>query len=232
MHLLIIPAAVPVALLAYLVGANPPPVATPRWILIVSFFIALIAWVIFFRWLFNEEDNPIWRMLVRHYRNVIAGEMALRTEVLVSPNDPRVIYVEIIPRQNWANLSERKQESESGFLLFDTDREQLLFEGDRSRFIIPAASILRFDLEDITKTQSSAGFYAVVLIARTKAGTHAFPFAPLMGIDGSNRLEKAEALQKLLQAEFGTTIQQNSPDGGEIRLTNMSRTGPQSRRFI
>jgi hypothetical protein len=226
MMMMMMPAAGPALLMAYLVGANPPPVAIPEWILIVAFFIALIAWVIFCRWWYNEDDNPMWRMLVRHYRNAVAGEIALRSDVLVSPNDRGAIYINEIPRRFWGNLSEAKKDSESGFLLIDADRDQFLFEGDRFRYIIPVASILRCEVEEVTKTQSTAGFYAVVLIARTKTGTHEFSLLPISGIEGENRYEKAYALQNLIWTEFGEAIQRNSMHHDESSSTNPNGLSP------
>jgi MFS family permease len=224
MAMMMMPAAGPALLMAYLVSGNPPVVAGPQWVFIVAFFIALFAWVIFCRWWYHEDDNPMWRMLVRHYRNVVAGEIALRSDVLVSPDDPRAIYINEIPRRFWGNLGEAKKDSESGFLLIDADQDQFLFEGDRFRYIIPVASILRCEVEEVTKTQSTAGFYAVVLIARTKTGTHDFPFLPISGIEGENRHEKAYSLQNLIWTEFGAAIQQNSMDHNESSSTNPNET--------
>jgi hypothetical protein len=135
--------------------------------------------------------------------------MSLREDALFSPHDPRLIYVNMLPRRIWSDLAGGRSESEGGFVLIDRENQQILFEGDRYRYIIPAASMLSCEMEEITKTQKTDGFYAAVLVVRTKTGTHEFPFAPLEGVPGANRPEKAEAMCKLLLAEFGVAMEAN-----------------------
>jgi hypothetical protein len=189
----------------------------PEWAVITLVAVVGIALMATLGWWTDDvRGNPTWRMICRHYRKVVVAEMALRTDALFSPVDPRLIYVNLIPRQNWSDLFEQRKGNDSGFLLFDTDKQQLLYEGDRYRFIIPAASILRCEVEDITKTQTTAGFYAAVIIARTKTSTYTFPFAALEGIEGANRFEKAVALQRRILSEFETAITEDEQDAAKM----------------
>jgi hypothetical protein len=154
--------------------------------------------------LIGEKDLAV-RMIRRHYRNAVAAETALRSDALFSPDDPRLIYVDLTPRRNWSELFEKRNGNDTGFLLIDTDRQQVLYEGDTFRFIIPATSILRCEVEEINRNAATTGlFYVTVIIARTKTGTHAFPFAALEGIAGANRFEKVVALRNRILSELET----------------------------
>jgi hypothetical protein len=157
--------------------------------------------------LIGEKDLAV-RMIRRHYSNAVAAELTLRTDALFSPGDPRLIYVELTPRRNWSEFFGERSGNDCGFLLIDADRQQLLYEGDTFRFIIPAASILRCEVEEINSNAARTGlFYVTVIIARTKTSTHAFPFAALEGIGGANRFEKVVALQNRILSELETAIQ-------------------------
>jgi hypothetical protein len=206
---LILAAALPIFVFC-MFGEISRALGIPLWGLVTSLVIALVAFGSYAMWLLNPANNPMGRMLVQHYRDVVANEVTLRPDALFSPNRPELVYVEIIQRRLWENLSEVKNEFEAGFLMIDIDQQQLLFEGDRSRYIIPAASILRCELEKVANAQASFGVYAVMLIARTKNGTLAFPISPRDGIDGADRDEKAAALQAFIMGQFDTEIQQNA----------------------
>jgi len=189
----------------------------PRWAVIVVVGAAVIAFLVMLGWWTNDVGgNPTWRMICRHYRGVMTAEIALRTDAILSLSDRRLIHADIIPRRNWSDLFNMRDGNDGGFLLLDVDRQLLLYEGDTYRFIIPAASIIRCQVEDVTKTQTTAGFYATVITARTKTGSHDFPFLPLDGIWGANRFEKAVVLQGRILSEFETAIPENEQDAAKM----------------
>ncbi len=77
----------------------------------------------------------------RYLYRVTKRELELRPERWVEPNNPEAAYIQVIPRENWGRVM-LENASDVGLLWIDTARRQLLFEGDRQRYRIPAASIV------------------------------------------------------------------------------------------
>src|SRR5947209_1116197 len=73
-------------------------------------------------------------------------ELLQRPDVIVDPNTPEAIFVEVIPRRNWGQLALQNAE-DIGFLHLDAQRRQLLFEGDNKRYRIPVRAVLSCDVE-------------------------------------------------------------------------------------
>ena len=87
----------------------------------------------------------------------------------------------------------------------------LLFEGDRYRYVIPAASIVSCDLVEVSNTGTPAGHYAVVLVVKTARGAHELPLVALTGIPAKNRREMAVIFRTMIQIGLGLRTQQQQP---------------------
>jgi hypothetical protein len=145
-------------------------------------------------------DHPGFRALTRYYRRVITEQAARRPDPLFPPHHLRAVYAEVAPRRTWHDLRGGQHECEGGLLLIDPDRLALLFEGDRHRFLVPSAAVLRCEVEEVTRVGNTDGLYAVVVVARTAAGTHEWPIIPLDGVDGANQWERALNLKTAMVA--------------------------------
>ena len=144
----------------------------------------------------GEGGGVPFARLVRYYWDVVRDQALQRPDPLFPPTDPRALYAEVAPRRAWSDLSGRQEECEGGLLLIDAETATVLFEGDRHRYVVPSTSIVRYDLEEVTRMGTTDGLYAVVLSVRLAAGdTHELPVVPLAGIDGANPWERAVALR-------------------------------------
>jgi len=101
----------------------------------------------------------------RYLLKVIKREFARRTKCLVEPNDPDALVVEIVPKLNWGKLA-WETARDVGFLRVDKARREVLFEGDRERWRIPAAAITYCEVEFFVEGQGSHAatkiFYTVL----------------------------------------------------------------------
>jgi hypothetical protein len=82
----------------------------------------------------------------RSLRNAFKSELARRTGVLVEPNDPDALFVEVVPKLNWGKAM-LDNASDIGLLLVDQARREVRFEGDKERWRVPAASITSCEVE-------------------------------------------------------------------------------------
>ena len=84
---------------------------------------------------------------------------------LVKPGDSEALFVEIVPKLNWGKLS-LETARDAGFLRVDKARREVLFEGDRERWRIPAAAITYCEMEFFVEGQGSHAarkvFYTVL----------------------------------------------------------------------
>ena len=92
----------------------------------------------------------------RRLRRLARREFARRTGCFVSPEDPDALFVEVVPKLNWAKMT-LENASDIGFLLVDRPRRQLLFEGDRERWRVPAAAITFCAVEEFVHGKGTAG---------------------------------------------------------------------------
>jgi hypothetical protein len=86
-------------------------------------------------------------MLLQH--RWLVSAIRRRGQALVDPDDPEATYVGMIPRKNWGRLMAENSE-DIGFAKIDRARRVLLFEGDRQRWTIPAASIESCEMEEFS----------------------------------------------------------------------------------
>src|SRR5206468_8997785 len=80
------------------------------------------------------------------------------------PDDPDAVFVEIVPRENWYRLM-LETATDVGFLKIDTQSNQLLFEGDKQRYIIPADSVLSATVERFSPAGGNILYWITVLKA-------------------------------------------------------------------
>jgi hypothetical protein len=71
-----------------------------------------------------------------------------RPDPIVDPDDPESVFVAVVPRKNWTKLN-LDDPSDRGFLLIDMRGQQLLFEGLRERYRIPAKALISCGIEPI-----------------------------------------------------------------------------------
>ena len=114
--------------------------------------------------------NPTY-LANRYLRKVVRREFARRSHHRVEPDDPDALFVEIVPKLNWGKMMWDNAQ-DVGFLRVDKARREVLFEGDKERWRIPAAAITFCEVEFFVEGQGTHGatkvFY-VVLRARRPA---------------------------------------------------------------
>ena len=94
--------------------------------------------------------------------------LALRPDPLVHARDPRAVFVEVVPPENWRRVM-LETATDVGFLLVDREKGELRFEGDRERWRIPAGAILSCEMEatgSFISRLGRAGHQMIVLRAR------------------------------------------------------------------
>lgn len=82
----------------------------------------------------------------RIQQRMLAATLRKRPSTLVQPDDPDAMYVGVVPRENWGRVM-LDTATDNGLIKIDPRRRELLFEGDRQRWRIPAASIVSCDLD-------------------------------------------------------------------------------------
>ncbi|MBI3464397.1 MAG: site-2 protease family protein [Planctomycetes bacterium] len=109
----------------------------------------------------------------------------VRPGLLVDPDDPDAIFVEVVPRQHWAKSNWKLETAaDVGFLRIDHVRGALLFEGDRERYTIPAEAILDCEVERVEPPSRFAGqtdhypHFMAVVRAKGQDGVWEAPIAP------------------------------------------------------
>ena len=92
---------------------------------------------------------------VRYFQGYLTGRFMLRqtrqaiecrADPAVDLQNPDLYFVDIVPRINWGKRLKEKA-SDIGLLELNWARRQLIFEGDRERYWIPAESILEIKHE-------------------------------------------------------------------------------------
>ena len=94
-------------------------------------------------WFTNRFGN----FLPAHYLRAVArAVIELRPGALLDPREPEAVCVDVIPRANWGKPMIRTA-TDMGLLKVDPLLRCLLFEGDRERWRIPAASLISAGVE-------------------------------------------------------------------------------------
>lgn len=95
---------------------------------------------------------------------ITLNEISLRPDAIVKPQDPRAVYVEVVPREHWTELMSDRA-SDGGFLLVDEAQRQVLFEGVKQRYRIPGSAIQKCETECTQPQAGSMGFFATMIQA-------------------------------------------------------------------
>ncbi len=127
--------------------------------------------------------------------------LSQRPDALVDPRTPEAIYVEVIPRRNWGQVSLQNAE-DVGFLHLDAEGRQLLIEGDNKRYRIPAAAIISCETELMNEHEPDDEYKVplgvVVLKVRDRMGEREIPLRPVRTVSGDalggNYVERAREL--------------------------------------
>ena len=138
----------------------------------------------------------------RSLRRAFNAELARRTGLLVEPNDPDALFVEVVPKLHWGKAM-LDNASDIGLLVVDKARHEIRFEGDQERWRVPAASITSCEIEKYVQGQGAGAtrIFYVVLRATRREG---FWEAPLRerrghGLLSSKRKKLATRLAAAIQ---------------------------------
>ena len=107
----------------------------------------------------------------RYMRGITWLAFAHRPDCWLDIREPGLLFVDIVPRSNWAK-GMLETATDIGFLRVDDERRQLIFEGDSERYRIPGDAITSCKVEYYTAgTGNSATHYFMVVVgANTSAG--------------------------------------------------------------
>jgi hypothetical protein len=170
---------------------------------IMLMLLFLLGWLLGWLWLLTRYTHfftdRFWHRLARR-------KFRERPDLLVDPEDPDALFVEVIPRRNWNRLMIDSAD-DIGFLSVDPRRGFILFEGDKERYRIPKAAVISCDVEAIPVGEGNAGIsdhYMVVLRARVGDALWEAPLARRhiepIPMDGNERIARAWRLGALLQS--------------------------------
>lgn len=146
----------------------------------------------------------------RYYHAVARRVIAERPEAFVRPDDPGALFIQTVPRKNWGRVM-MENADDVGFLLLDSARGVILFEGDRERWMIPRESVVSCELEafDVGPNDPNVGpvFWLVALKANVGGVVWEAPIAPrpveLAKHTPASRRLRAEELQRQIREWLG-----------------------------
>jgi hypothetical protein len=173
-------------------------------------------------WLFIGQllRNP-WSS--RYIYNKTLAEFQNRPDSIVDLTNPDAILIEVVPRRNWGKLTLENAEDQ-GFLCVDQERRQLLFEGDKNRYRIPAEAVRSCEVEVMNPNESRSAPIACVVLTfhDERIGEREVPLLPRRTIAGANLgtnyVERANELYRRLQSLLGEqSLLATASAGGEFR---------------
>lgn len=88
-----------------------------------------------------------------------------RPDAIVLSDDPDAFFVQIIPREKWT-VSMGENAGDVGLLRLDGRRQELRYEGDLERWVVPAEAVRSFRLESFTPSGGlpTLNRYTVVML--------------------------------------------------------------------
>jgi hypothetical protein len=129
-------------------------------------------------------------------------ELARRPICMVNPDNPEAFFVEIVPKANWARLM-LHEATDVGLLLLDQAKRELLFEGDRERFRIPADALTYCGVEEFVYQQGHSKIRKYYAVLRIESPTQ-FWEAPIRltggaGLGGKKRKKEITLMSERVQ---------------------------------
>jgi energy-coupling factor transporter transmembrane protein EcfT len=140
---------------------------------------------------FAYPEWPLNRVFCRQFLRSVA----LREDPVLTPLDPLIRVVELVPRNRW----QKKfcLDTATDLMLIRVDERGVWMQGDRYRYELPAESILGAELES-TRPPGSYPMFRVILYVRTEAGPIDLPISyrdhSWGSLRSSRRRAQAEAL--------------------------------------
>jgi hypothetical protein len=99
----------------------------------------------------------------------LTGELSQRPDRIVKESEADAEFVEVVPRAHWGKAM-LETATDVGLLRIDARRREILFEGDRERWRIPAGAVLNCAAEPAMPPGSAVLYYMLVLSVRTAEG--------------------------------------------------------------
>jgi hypothetical protein len=108
-------------------------------------------------------------LTTRYMRGITSLAFAHRPDCWLDIREPGLLFVDIVPRSNWGKGMMESAE-DIGFLQVDEEHRQLIFEGDKERYRIPAEAITDCKIESYTSgAGNSRTFYFMVVVSGNTA---------------------------------------------------------------
>jgi hypothetical protein len=151
----------------------------------------------------------------RYMLHKTRAEFLGRQDPLVDANCPDAIFVEVIPRRNWGQITLQNAE-DIGLLRIDPEQRGLLIEGDNKRYRIPAQSVVSCDVESMNsyeaKDPQAFPIGLVVLTVRDRLGDREVPLRPVRTVAGQrlggNYMARAQELQRRILSICSASVQE------------------------
>jgi hypothetical protein len=177
------------AVIAVVTGATLGSLESARTVIIV---VGAVGLVVIVGLVLSLKD-----MGSRYMRWKCVELFSMRTDCIVSPDDPDALFVSIVPLPHLPKIM-LEEATDIGFLKPDMSRKEILFEGDRQRYRIPAGAV---DVCSLASHVQGAGEaqvtrYYLHLRARTDEGNWEnaiLPRARGASLLGKGRLQKRVA---------------------------------------
>jgi hypothetical protein len=101
----------------------------------------------------------------RCYLKWLRQRIDRRSEPVVRSDDPDAFFVQVIPREKWT-VSMGENAADVGLLRVDEKRQELRYEGDLERWVVPAECIRSFRLRSFTPPNGIAALneHTVVML--------------------------------------------------------------------
>ncbi len=148
-------------------------------------------------------------LVARIHQRLLAGAVRQRPSAIVQPDDPDAVYVSVIPRENWGRLM-LEMAADVGLLKIDGRRRELLFEGVRQRWRIPADSVESCELEEFSigtpaPNRNNVSLLAVLRVSRD-GGAWEAPLRPrqttLLAPTAEAKRQRCRQLRERIQKEL------------------------------
>jgi hypothetical protein len=148
------------------------PGKPPDWLMGVAVIVMLLMFLLNLAWLLGGFPTYVtMRFMLRQTRRAFEGRLNPALDV----NDPALVFVDIVPPINRGKQM-MENASDIGLLKIDRGRRELIFEGDKERYWIPAESIVEMKHEywaDSVKHQLQSApnlNHAILVRAMTPTG--------------------------------------------------------------